>query len=183
MKSIIFTAVAILAVTPVSGAHAAPRMASPAQLGLARHVQAPMRAGTLTCENQAGEGLHATCVFEHSAGADSFTETYNTTLTRRLMDKAASSRDTMRWAVFTPGGKADPGMLLGARPNDAVAASDGSTGVKLSFRNGDEPITFQQIGSGSAATNDITNSTLELMPSSKPIGVPSKKSLELTVIK
>ena len=179
MKNITITAVAILAITTVSGAQAAPRMASPAQLGLAPHVEAPMRAGTLSCENHAE---HATCVFEHSAGVDSFTETYDTTLTRRLMDKAMSSGHAMRWAVFTPGGKADPGMLLGARPNNSVASSDGSTGVKVSFRNGDQPITFQQIGNGSAATNDITNSTLELMPSSKPIDVPSKKSLELTSI-
>jgi hypothetical protein len=141
-----------------------------------------MQAGILSCTIHPGADKHATCVFEHQAGANSFSETYDTKLMLSLTDERDRAAHTLHWAVFTPGGKANPGgMLLGARLIDSLEETTaGDARVDVAFVNDGQRIRFRPIDGSSGA---ISKTELELMPSPEPVALPSKKSLKLTIMR
>ncbi len=180
MKKFLVVTVMIMALTANGSVHAAMRMASPNQVGALSALQIPKQAGTLTCTVRPGSDQHATCVFNHPVGQDTFSETYDTKFTQALAGERGNASQTMHWAVFTPGGKANPGMLLGARPDNSVAKTAvGGARVELSFQNEGQRITFRPMDGSSGAAS---KADLQLGPSPLPIVLKSNKSLQLTVM-
>jgi len=152
MQKILFAALAALTISSVT-AEAAMRVAPlppirPANVAADTSLQ---QAGTLTCMLQSGVGFvvgsdrTATCIFDHP-GEKSYSQTYEADLTRIGLDVGVMPKQAMRWAVLTPGGVAEPGMLTGAHPG---ASSEGAMGVgngaKVDLQDTDRAIVFQQM--------------------------------------
>jgi hypothetical protein len=182
MKINLPTALIALAFTACSSAYAIP-VIPPTQLHTATDLTPPLQAGILSCAVDQEADPHPACVFHHSAGQNAFRETYDTKLTRSLIEQSGVKGSTlMRWAVYTPGGEAMPGMLLGAQPSEALQADDGATSsVKISFLKDGQRITLQQLGDATAAR--LGGPKLSLVPSAAPLDVPAKQSLQITVIR
>jgi len=109
------------------------------------------QAGTLSCMVQSGVGMivgssrAATCTFDHP-GENNFSETYNAKLSRVGIDVGLMPKQAMRWAIYTPGGVAQPGMLAGVHGGQSSEAAIGvGDGGKVAFRDGASPIVFQQM--------------------------------------
>ncbi len=149
MKNILFAAVAALSIADISGVQAAMR---PVPLPPVRPAEAQMQqAGTLSCMVQQGFGMlvgssrTATCIFDHP-GADSYSQTYEATLTRMGVDVGLMPKQAMRWAVYTPGGVAEPGLLAGAHTGASAEAAIGvGDGGKVAFQSNGRAIYLQQM--------------------------------------
>ncbi len=156
MQKVLLTAIAALSIT-TNVADAAMRAAPlppvrPASLQAA--TDAPLQqAGTLTCMLQSGVGYFvgssrtATCIFDHP-GANSYSQTYEAKLSRIGVDVGVMQKQAMRWAVLTPGGVAEPGLLTGAHAgNSAEAAVAVGDGAKVALQDANHTIVFQQMNS------------------------------------
>lgn len=117
--------------------------------------QLPLQeAGTLTCTFGAGIGLvlgstrTATCIFDHP-GPFFFSETYAARLSRVGIDLGVTSKQAIKWTVYTPGGQADPGLLggvhVGASAEAAVIFGSGAQAIFASKKGA--PIMLQQLSS------------------------------------
>jgi hypothetical protein len=155
MKTILLTAVAALSLLNISSAEAAMRAAPlpPIRPATLQTNTALQQAGTLTCMLQPGVGFvvgsnrAATCIFDHP-GEKSFSQTYEADLTRVGLDVGVMPKQAMRWAVMTPGGFAEPGMLTGAHPGTSAEGAVGvGDGVKVALQDANHDIVFQQMNS------------------------------------
>jgi hypothetical protein len=152
MQKVLFAAVAALTISSVA-AEAAMRVAPlppvrPANITSNMSLQ---QAGTLTCMLQPGLGFvvgsnrTATCIFDHP-GDKSYSQTYEADLTRVGIDVGLMPKQAMRWAVLTPGGIAEPGMLTGAHPGSSAEGAVGiGDGAKVEIEDGNSSIVFQQM--------------------------------------
>jgi hypothetical protein len=175
MKTILFATVAALTFANIAGAQAAMRVVP---LPPERPAEATMQqAGTLSCMVQQGFGMivgsnrTATCIFDHP-GADSYSQTYEATLSRVGLDVGMMPKQAMRWAVYTPGGIAAPGMLAGKHPGMSTEAAIGvGDGGKVAFQGGDSPILFQQMNAPMAigVSFGLGQANLELAAPSAPV--------------
>jgi hypothetical protein len=153
MQKILFAAVAALSISNVTIADAAMRAAPLPPVRPATFASdAPLQqAGTLTCMLQSGVGYFvgssrtATCIFDHP-GEKSYSQTYEAKLSRIGVDVGVMPKQAMRWAVMTPGGVAEPGMLTGAHAgNSAEAAIAVGDGAKVALKDDNRTIVFQQM--------------------------------------
>jgi Protein of unknown function (DUF992) len=175
MKNILFATVAAMTIANIAGAQAAMRVVP---LPPERPAEATMQqAGTLSCMVQQGFGMivgsnrTATCIFDHP-GADSYSQTYEATLSRIGVDVGMMPKQAMRWAVYTPGGVAEPGMLAGAHAGMSAEAAIGvGDGGKVSFQGSGRPIVFQQMNAPMAigVSFGFGQANLELAAPSAPV--------------
>jgi hypothetical protein len=128
------------------------------------------QAGTLSCMVQGGVGYIvgssrvATCTFDHP-GDNNFSESYVAKLSRVGVDVGVMPKQAMRWAVYTPGGGAEPGMLMGAHPGSSTEANVGvGDGGKVSFQSNGRNIVFEQMKAPMAfgVSFGVGEATLEL---------------------
>jgi len=133
--------------------------------------QTMAQAGTLSCLVDQGLGYvvgssrSATCTFDHP-GANNFSETYDAKLSRIGVDVGVMPKQAMRWAIYTPGGVAEPGMLAGAHPGSSAEAAIGvGDGGKVAFRQNGRNIVFQQMQAPMAigVSFSVGQANLELM--------------------
>jgi len=157
----------------LTGAEAAMRVAPlppmrPANLSA---EQTMAQAGTLSCMVDQGLGYvvgssrSATCVFDHP-GANSFSESYEAKLSRVGVDVGVMPKQAMRWAIYTPGGVAEQGMLTGAHPGSSTEAAIGvGDGGRVAFRQNGRDIVFQQMQAPMAigVSFSVGQANLELM--------------------
>ncbi len=151
MQKILLAAGAALSISGFSAAQAAMRVVPlPPERPLSLDVSM-QQAGTLSCMVEQGVGMvvgssrAATCIFDHP-GDHSYSQTYNAKLSRIGLDVGVMPKQAMRWAVYTPGGLAEPGLLTGAHPgNSAEAAIGVGDGGKVAFADSGRPIMFQQM--------------------------------------
>jgi len=172
MQKFLVAAVATLTIG-LSGAQAAMRVAPlppmrPAEL---QAQQTMAQAGTLSCMVDRGLGYvvgssrNATCVFDHP-GANSFSESYDAKLSRIGVDIGVMPKQAMRWAIYTPGGVAEPGMLTGAHNGASTEAAIGvGDGGRVAFRQNGREIIFEQMQAPMAigVSFGVGQANLELM--------------------
>ncbi len=177
MKNILFAAVAALSIADVSGAQAAMRPVPLPPVRPAVMDAELQQAGTLSCMVQQGFGMFvgssrtATCIFDHP-GADSYSQTYEATLSRVGLDVGVMPKQAMRWAVYTPGGVAEPGMLAGAHAGPSAETAIGvGDGGKVLFRDNGSKIVFQQMTAPMAigVSFGLGTANLELTTASAPV--------------
>jgi len=177
MKKTLFVTVAALAIGVIS-AQAAMR---PAPLPPIRPVSLDVsmqQAGTLSCMVQRGFGMivgstrTATCIFDHP-GENSYSQTYEAQLSRVGLDVGVMPKQAMRWAVFTPGGVAEPGMLEGVHTGASAEAAIGvGDGGKVAFQdNTGRQIIFQQMNAPMAigVSFGFGTANLDLAAPSAPV--------------
>ncbi len=177
MQKILFATVAALTISGFSGAQAAMRVV-PLPPERPTSIEFSMeQAGTLSCMVEQGVGLvvgssrTATCIFDHP-GDHSYSQTYKAELSRVGLDVGVMPKQAMRWAVYTPGGIAEPGLLTGAHPGSSAEAAIGvGDGGKVAFADSGRPIVFQQMNAPMAIGVSIGfgEANLELAAPSAPV--------------
>lgn len=178
MNKIFFAAAAAMTIANFSAAQAAMRAAPLPPERPASFETAMAQAGTLSCMVQQGFGMvvgstrTATCIFDHP-GADSYSETYEANLSRIGLDVGVMPKQAMRWAVYTPGGVAQPGMLTGSHPGASAEAAIGvGDGGKVAFQgDSGHHVVFQQMNAPMAigVSFGFGQANLELSAPAAPV--------------